>query len=318
LEESEAFFGDDSYFTKSIFNIKQFANTKASQNKIEIAFGVRGLKSGSRSVWEAWDFGSVDYYSELDISSIAQQRYLMDYCAMIANYTTTTVNIGSKLVPDVSHVDCWLDSFNQYLNDTYALQLPVSFSPDANTQKAMFNERVYEWYHQSSNGLKERNKFIVDIRYDNSGSANVYSLKYFRIRAFSTAIFWSLESEASREFQNWEEFQQFTQSICEGQLSSNDIICRPVLSSLRFGWSAGYEAFFESARSAVITSVPIVFLILIFVLNNWILATFCILNVICIMVSVLGVVSMLGWRSEERRVGKECSCMCRSRWSPYH
>jgi rifampicin phosphotransferase len=23
-------------------------------------------------------------------------------------------------------------------------------------------------------------------------------------------------------------------------------------------------------------------------------------------------------RSEERRVGKECSCMCRSRWSPYH
>ena len=25
-----------------------------------------------------------------------------------------------------------------------------------------------------------------------------------------------------------------------------------------------------------------------------------------------------GWRSEERRVGKECSSPCRSRWSPYH
>ena len=24
------------------------------------------------------------------------------------------------------------------------------------------------------------------------------------------------------------------------------------------------------------------------------------------------------WRSEERRVGKECSELCRSRWSPYH
>ena len=23
-------------------------------------------------------------------------------------------------------------------------------------------------------------------------------------------------------------------------------------------------------------------------------------------------------RSEERRVGKECKCRCRSRWSPYH
>ena len=24
------------------------------------------------------------------------------------------------------------------------------------------------------------------------------------------------------------------------------------------------------------------------------------------------------WRSEERRVGKECRIGCRSRWSPYH
>src|SRR3546814_18958134 len=25
-----------------------------------------------------------------------------------------------------------------------------------------------------------------------------------------------------------------------------------------------------------------------------------------------------GWRSEERRVGKECVSTCRSRWAPYH
>ena len=30
------------------------------------------------------------------------------------------------------------------------------------------------------------------------------------------------------------------------------------------------------------------------------------------------VVSVLAERSEERRVGKECSSPCRSRWSPYH
>ena len=29
-------------------------------------------------------------------------------------------------------------------------------------------------------------------------------------------------------------------------------------------------------------------------------------------------VDELGARSEERRVGKECSVTCRSRWSPYH
>ena len=30
------------------------------------------------------------------------------------------------------------------------------------------------------------------------------------------------------------------------------------------------------------------------------------------------VLEQLRARSEERRVGKECSLLCRSRWSPYH
>src|SRR3546814_18130266 len=35
--------------------------------------------------------------------------------------------------------------------------------------------------------------------------------------------------------------------------------------------------------------------------------------------AVVGVIANLTlWRSEERRVGKECVSTCRSRWSPYH
>ena len=33
---------------------------------------------------------------------------------------------------------------------------------------------------------------------------------------------------------------------------------------------------------------------------------------------VLEVIERLDYRSEERRVGKECRIGCRSRWSPYH
>ena len=32
----------------------------------------------------------------------------------------------------------------------------------------------------------------------------------------------------------------------------------------------------------------------------------------------LGTLAQRRGRSEERRVGKECSELCRSRWSPYH
>src|SRR3546814_3800601 len=45
-----------------------------------------------------------------------------------------------------------------------------------------------------------------------------------------------------------------------------------------------------------------------------------ILNV-CLIASAFvdsGSVYALAWRSEERRVGKECVSTCRSRWSPYH
>ena len=35
-----------------------------------------------------------------------------------------------------------------------------------------------------------------------------------------------------------------------------------------------------------------------------------------ILAMVLGI--FFGARSEERRVGKECLRLCRSRWSPYH
>ena len=35
-------------------------------------------------------------------------------------------------------------------------------------------------------------------------------------------------------------------------------------------------------------------------------------------IGVLGADAMAAERSEERRVGKECSELCRSRWSPYH
>src|SRR3546814_12022232 len=34
--------------------------------------------------------------------------------------------------------------------------------------------------------------------------------------------------------------------------------------------------------------------------------------------SLHGAMCAVGYRSEERRVGKECVSTCRSRWSPYH
>ena len=44
------------------------------------------------------------------------------------------------------------------------------------------------------------------------------------------------------------------------------------------------------------------------------------LSALGIAIGVAAIVAVLGLsaRSEERRVGKECYALCRSRWSPYH
>ena len=34
--------------------------------------------------------------------------------------------------------------------------------------------------------------------------------------------------------------------------------------------------------------------------------------------TLIAILDLIFDRSEERRVGKECASMCRSRWSPYH
>ena len=42
-------------------------------------------------------------------------------------------------------------------------------------------------------------------------------------------------------------------------------------------------------------------------------------SLLCIVIGLLiGYLVLLIIRSEERRVGKECLRLCRSRWSPYH
>ena len=42
------------------------------------------------------------------------------------------------------------------------------------------------------------------------------------------------------------------------------------------------------------------------------------LNSACMSILPINNIMLNNIRSEERRVGKECASMCRSRWSPYH
>ena len=66
-------------------------------------------------------------------------------------------------------------------------------------------------------------------------------------------------------------------------------------------------------------SLPTVFFVVVFVLF-WLRWVFIAARRLSLVVASGGYSSSrcTGLRSEERRVGKECLRLCRSRWSPYH
>ena len=53
--------------------------------------------------------------------------------------------------------------------------------------------------------------------------------------------------------------------------------------------------------------------------RKWIvLGLFIVTTVTVVTVALTTPTTYISSRSEERRVGKECALLCRSRWSPYH
>jgi len=87
LEENENFAAPDSFFMRSLYGMNDFTTTLALKNTVHITFGTNGLKSGSRDVWKE-HFGVIDYV-KLEVHTIPQQQWLLDFCGGLRNYTTS-------------------------------------------------------------------------------------------------------------------------------------------------------------------------------------------------------------------------------------
>jgi len=294
LEENENFSGEDTFLMKSLHGMTDFDPMK---NQIRIAFGVEGLES--RRVWHD-DYGVVEYF-DVAFHGQAQQQWLLDYCEMVRNWQSAD-QVNRTLVTSGGGVQCIFEHFRDYVlspssgidNASYPLMMPgADSSDDDDAQKAFYCEEFYRWYHLSDEGASHRNSFSTDIRIDGEMECEMTSVT---LEVISAANFWSLQSEADLEEAVWREFMDFSRAACEAALGDDDKLCRPRISSPRWSWSEGYAAYWTSARGSVITAFPIIFVILMLVLNNWIMALLCCINVLCIMMSVLGVIGMIGWR----------------------
>merc|ERR1712096_242785 len=184
-----------------------------------------------------------------------------------------------------------------YVEDVLNESYPISYSSDDATQKQLYLESLHGFYHNSTEGIEWRNEYSMDVRHD--AASDTFELRSFSFKTHSIYDFRSLQSQADKDEANWREWMAFSAADCRDTLSADEYnagLCKPRYGSLRLSWAEGYKGYVSSAVGSVLFSLPMIFIILMLVLNNRIVGLFCVLNAILIMTSVLGIIGFIGWR----------------------
>lgn len=244
LQENENFTGEHGFLMKSLHGMQDY---DPMRNQIRILFGVKGLES--RDVWVE-DYGVIDYYENVGFHTEAQQLWMLEYCEILRNWTSTKQD-DMMLVLGDDDVNCVVEKFRDYIessasgldNASYPLLKPGNDVSDEE-QKEYYLAHFYEWYHQSDDGISQRNGFKADIA---QKSAEKYELKSIRYAVVSAADFWSIQSDADLEEDRWHEFMAESCAACGEALGDvNDPLCHPRISSPRWSWSEGMYILYES------------------------------------------------------------------------
>lgn len=286
LDENENFCGDDTWCMKSLYGVNLYTTTGAMMSNILIMFGVGGLEDKSRNVWIPSNHGTVRY-EQIDIHTAEQQQWMIRYCELGREFLSK--EHGEVLVQDDEDFRCMLEDFRDFhmnpqsgqhgngsngSNDSFPLLKEGITDDDSDEQRQYYLQALYEWYHEdmSEEAIGWRNALNMDIEKSNDGEE--YTLKSLHYGATSIYKFWSVQSEADKEEANWREFMAESKEQCQEAVGMNNAICSPRVTALRLAWSEGYSGYFTSARDSVVTTLPLIFVILVLVLNNWIIASF--------------------------------------------
>ena len=239
LEENEDFIGAENFLMKSM--TKAVGNYAPLLNPITVAFGIKGLKAKSRSVWQSDSVGEAELVP-LSVHTAEQQEWLISYCDLIRDYVPDA-NPSDKLVSSDDAVDCLFEDFRDWVlteSDVSNGTWPLLKEGDVSDleQKAYFLGYFHEWYHFSAHGVDKRNGYKVEILHDPKNEEEPYELKAFFVGVESTYPFWSPQPLADKEEANWREFMSASTTACYAALpDDHGNLCSPRVSSLRMAWS---------------------------------------------------------------------------------
>lgn len=284
IEENENFMGKDSFIMKSMHGMNPYTTNDQMRDQIHIMFGVNGMTPKSRDVW-AEHFGE-PHYNNLEVHTAAQQEALINFCGILKNFTSDAN--GDALVKSDEHVICIMEDFKDYMESMDNKSFPFVFSQEDSVQKHEYLKALHEFYHDSDAGIYWRNDYKMDLSLKGE---HEYMLKSIEVEVLSIYNFYTTQKKAERQMDSWMELLSKWKEQCHDALEDeHGNLCDLRITSMRMTWNEGYAGYESSAKGSVMLTLPLIFIILCIVLNNWIMALLCVFNVLCIMISVLGII----------------------------
>lgn len=122
-----------------------------------------------------------------------------------------------------------------------------------------------------------------------------YSLTMLRFNIRTQYIFWSSQTDCDRDMANWILHEEYLNAYCRENVGANNGVCQMMHVSVRWAVSESNRLFLKDMISSVTVGLGLMFLILMIVLQNWIMATLCVINVGLVVTSCMGVMYLKGW-----------------------
>merc|ERR1712096_259265 len=294
----------------------------------QVIYGIKtGTDNKPRDIWDVKDAGQVTYDDDFDMTSVEAQTHLSGICAqMVAEYNGLTLG---------STTNCWLSAFATWVatqdmtwngvtaevestgnssngTQTATWMFPIDLqnfydatapatTKTAADQRTLFNDLVCRFVHGSTGFFTtyatvgegfdyyEVNQHL-DMRCYADTSLN--EMKYTMFSADIPVAILGPRTIADTMQAKWESYMV---EEVNGEGCTSKAYCHAIHWGMRWGMNSGYDALVKAATEAVAFTIPMIFVFLLVLLHNWVIALICVYLICLIMLSVLWMTWVMGW-----------------------
>ena len=251
----------DDNFSRSVGDVKKGL-------LVNINWGVKDLDRDGVGTWDPEDVGKLIWDDSFTMTPEANQRSILDLCNKLKTDS-------SDLVKEPNEVECWIDDMNELLPANG--KLPIS-------NAAQFEQALKNFAENTERGRKHVGDYNLGFEKSNG------KIKWMRIvvPSFGDPNESAKQKEPHRD--KWNKFVDDYVATAPDTLKNVYQEANGV-----WAWMRSEQAFYDGVFQGVSISAVLAFSIMIISTQNILIATYAIISVLWIVLTVVGIMVMNGY-----------------------